>query len=131
MPVVFLMPVPVAVPCLLCHVVELPQCSGIKALPVVYLFVCMLELTWMLPGSLLRYHIKFKAAFAISVCCTAVAVRAFLSVVSLLDIYRLKALLNQHSMLVQVLILNKREGDVHGLTRWCHCDSISNTSIKI
>ena len=60
----------------------------------------------MLPGSLLRYHIKFKAAFAISVCCTAVAVRAFLSVGSLLDIYRLKALLNQHSMLVQVLILN-------------------------
>ena len=39
--VVFLMPVPVAVPCLLYHVVELPQCSGIKALPVVYLLVCV------------------------------------------------------------------------------------------
>ena len=37
--VVFLMPVPVAVPCLLCHVVELPRCSGIKALPVVCLLV--------------------------------------------------------------------------------------------
>ena len=39
--VVFLMPVPVAVSCLLCHVVELPQCSGIKALPIVCLLVCV------------------------------------------------------------------------------------------
>ena len=27
------------------------------------LLVCMLELTWMLPGSLLRYHVKWQAVF--------------------------------------------------------------------
>ena len=44
----------------------------------------LLELTWMLPGSLLRYHEKFKVAtllsLSLSLSVAAVAVRAFCTV---------------------------------------------------
>ena len=50
----------------------------------------LLELTWMLPGSLLRYHDKFKAAMLNSVDVSAVAVRSH-SFVSVGNRFRPKA----------------------------------------
>ena len=84
----------------------------------------LLELTWMLPGSLLRYHDKFKAAMLNSVDVSAVAVRSH-SFVSVGNRFRPKACWSRmlaHAVLYLTLY-------IYIWTYWTICETRDSNSL--